>query len=546
MLPAYAGKAAAAVWAGGRGNNPLNTAIAPPRRLLFPLDSLAEGLPLLVEVWDKDFGGAQFLGQVLMTLGKALEIAEDAAAGRAYWCARSSGVAGWSKLRPSAGGVPTGWACFPPLGSTAAADGGRCIAAPTPDRFPLAKKRSADAVAGELCLGFEVLDAISFAEVRGSEPLSWVCASRGERRAEQLGMAARLANNTSIPAWGPSAPWQAVAEVEAESDPALLAPSLARCALHLQLHGLSGLVANGLVLGSAPAATAAGHAAEPQQVAAAAAAGSPAQSPRPGNGPSGGGAGKVGGRAVAAPRARTLLICYGRFCLERPMPNRWADGTLSHHQGLHSHEPPASRTTRDAAAAYGPRPRCPWPHSAPRIEAQQEHQQASPGAGAGPELCINEEVIIPLEPALRAAALAGRRKEEVRGALPQPSGPDPPRPAQYPSTRTAGRRLCKRHHHTTAPPCLCLARTAARHQDHHQGRRVADDRQDPDPHYQRAHGAALLGRRHHQLALQQQRRRRQRQRQRIGRFEARGSRPLGLPAGWRQHWRRHPRPWRGL
>jgi hypothetical protein len=37
-------------------------------RLLFPLESLDEGLPLLVELWDKDFGGIEFLGQVCRRL----------------------------------------------------------------------------------------------------------------------------------------------------------------------------------------------------------------------------------------------------------------------------------------------------------------------------------------------------------------------------------------------------------------------------------------------------------------------------------------------
>lgn len=51
-----------------------------------------------------------------MTLGKALQIAEDASTAQAYW-------------------------------------------------LPLSKKRSTDTVGGELCLGFEVLDAASHAQV---------------------------------------------------------------------------------------------------------------------------------------------------------------------------------------------------------------------------------------------------------------------------------------------------------------------------------------------------------------------------------------------
>lgn len=35
-------------------------------------------------------------------------------------------------------------------------------------RFPLAKKRSTDIVGGELCLGFEVLDAMAFTQVGGA------------------------------------------------------------------------------------------------------------------------------------------------------------------------------------------------------------------------------------------------------------------------------------------------------------------------------------------------------------------------------------------
>jgi hypothetical protein len=35
-----------------------------PSSLLFPLESLGEGEPLLVEMWDKDFAGIEFLGQV--------------------------------------------------------------------------------------------------------------------------------------------------------------------------------------------------------------------------------------------------------------------------------------------------------------------------------------------------------------------------------------------------------------------------------------------------------------------------------------------------
>lgn len=96
-------------------------------RLLFPLNGVQEGTPLLVELLAKDFAGAQFLGQVgaarvplqlagtmldtvqcesgsshafhvrgafstcctlrqvIMTLGKALDIASSPTTGLAYW-----------------------------------------------------------------------------------------------------------------------------------------------------------------------------------------------------------------------------------------------------------------------------------------------------------------------------------------------------------------------------------------------------------------------------------------------------------------------------
>jgi hypothetical protein len=166
-----------------------------PYRLLFPIGNLDEGAPLLVELFDKDFAGYEFLGQVgewllhasagfpswlirsfhaaavdqpfqplriqpltkqvIMTLGKALQIAEDAAAARAYW-------------------------------------------------FQLAKKRSTDIVGGELCLGFEIMG------------------SQGRARA--------------------------AARAEAEMDPDQIASTLGRRALHVQLHGLNGLRANNLQL----------------------------------------------------------------------------------------------------------------------------------------------------------------------------------------------------------------------------------------------------------------------------------------------------------
>jgi hypothetical protein len=71
-------------------------------------------------------------------------------------------------------------------------------------RFSLAKKRSTDIVGGELCLGFELLGAAAAAQV--------------------------------------------AAEVEAELDPEALAAALSRRALHVRLHGINGLRANGLVV----------------------------------------------------------------------------------------------------------------------------------------------------------------------------------------------------------------------------------------------------------------------------------------------------------
>ncbi|GBF95637.1 hypothetical protein Rsub_08619 [Raphidocelis subcapitata] len=205
------------------------------QRLLFPLEGLDEGEPLLIELYDKDFAGIEFLGQVIMTLGKALEIAEDEVTGRAYW-------------------------------------------------FPLAKKRSTDIVGGELCLGFEPLSAASAAQV--------------------------------------------ASEVEAQMDPEALAAALSRRALHVRLHGINGLKANGLLAPGGAAVPAA----------------------------RGG-----GGRAKVGPRARSLVIRLGRFCLEKPLPPGFDEQAL-----------------------------------------QGEF-----------ELPINEEVLIPLASALRAGSLSTRRRDEI-------------------------------------------------------------------------------------------------------------------------------------
>lgn len=40
------------------------TTVVVPCRLVFPIDGLSEGEPLLVELFDKDFNSKEFLGQV--------------------------------------------------------------------------------------------------------------------------------------------------------------------------------------------------------------------------------------------------------------------------------------------------------------------------------------------------------------------------------------------------------------------------------------------------------------------------------------------------
>jgi Ca2+-dependent lipid-binding protein len=54
--------------------------------MALPLNGIPDAQPLVVELYDKDFRGKEFLGQVLMTLGKARNIAQQAALGESYWC----------------------------------------------------------------------------------------------------------------------------------------------------------------------------------------------------------------------------------------------------------------------------------------------------------------------------------------------------------------------------------------------------------------------------------------------------------------------------
>ena len=106
--------------------------------------------------------------------------------------------------------------------------------------LPLCKRRAADAVAGEVCLSFEALTAATAA--------------------------------------------RAAAEADAAMDPEAIAAALPRRALHVRLHGLSGLRANGLCGGGGSAA--------------------PAPAAR---------------GARPPPRARVLHIRFGRLCLEKPL-----------------------------------------------------------------------------------------------------------------------------------------------------------------------------------------------------------------------------------
>lgn len=73
--------------------------------LAFPLSGIPDVQPLAVELFDRDFRGKEFLGQVLMTLGKARNIAEHAALGESYWCdvSCSTAAAAAAALAPRPG-----------------------------------------------------------------------------------------------------------------------------------------------------------------------------------------------------------------------------------------------------------------------------------------------------------------------------------------------------------------------------------------------------------------------------------------------------------
>lgn len=205
-------------------------------------------------------------------------------------------------------------------------------------------------------------------------------------------------HNTCAPCAG-----QAAAELGAAGDPESIAATLAPRALRVQLHGIAGLLANGLLPG-APA----GDAAQ------AAGGGGGGSSPRGAGAGSGGGA---RGARGAPPKAATLLIRYGRLRIEKPLPAWRATGggggepqpaALAGGGGEGGAQPRASsgaspaatpRATADSAVG-----------AAPLVTPQQ--------AAAGDDVTICEEVVIPLPPALRPGGGGGggrqRRAEEVR------------------------------------------------------------------------------------------------------------------------------------
>ena len=80
---------------------------------------------------------------------------------------------------------------------------------------------------------------------------------------------------------------QVLAEVEGQMEPEAIAATLGRRALHVQLHGINGLRANNLLAASAAGTRGAG--------------------------------GGYYGKNRQGPRARSLFIRYGRFCLEKPL-----------------------------------------------------------------------------------------------------------------------------------------------------------------------------------------------------------------------------------
>eukprot|EP00879_Flechtneria_rotunda_P027785 GHRR01029782.1.p1 GENE.GHRR01029782.1~~GHRR01029782.1.p1 ORF type:complete len:354 (+),score=141.91 GHRR01029782.1:174-1235(+) len=168
------------------------------QKLMFPLDGVSEAEPLLIEMFDRDFRAKEFLGQVMMTVGKALEIAEDPSVAQQYW-------------------------------------------------FALSKKRSSDIVGGHLCLGFEVLDAVAYTHL-----------------AEEL---------------------------EAQMDQEQIISAYSSKALRVQLQGINGLRASGL-MGSIAHNSSGANQQQPN--------GTPSK------------------RQV--PKRLALFIKYGKFIVEKPLP----------------------------------------------------------------------------------------------------------------------------------------------------------------------------------------------------------------------------------
>ncbi|KAF8062628.1 hypothetical protein HT031_003957 [Scenedesmus sp. PABB004] len=111
---------------------------------LFALEGVPEEEPLLVQLFDRDsLRAKEFLGQVIMTLGKALEIATSSGCGEAYW-------------------------------------------------FGLSRRHPGDVVSGELCLGFRLVDAVTYVQL----------VAELEGQADQEAIAARLAGKAlHIPIW---------------------------------------------------------------------------------------------------------------------------------------------------------------------------------------------------------------------------------------------------------------------------------------------------------------------------------------------------------
>lgn len=101
-------------------------------------------------------------------------------------------------------------------------------------RFALSKKRSTDIVGGELSLGFEVMDAVTYALVSAHDRTAAQQQCRGSCR-------------TSHRMHGCCPLHQVCADVEAEADADHIASSFAGKALRVQLKGINGLRASGLL-----------------------------------------------------------------------------------------------------------------------------------------------------------------------------------------------------------------------------------------------------------------------------------------------------------